>query len=167
MQRFRLQGLCKVAVVMFLSAITPYHAAEVPTGHAPEWTRQLGRANKVEAVLLSDDQRGKIAERTKRKVLNRVTADQLNSLFKTDANWKGPKSACEPIYGTRLIFHLTSSSKEKDEKLVLNLCFHCDDLFAVQNGKSIDQGNFRAMRPALLKMFRDLFPDDKELATVK
>jgi hypothetical protein len=168
MQRFRLHGFGKIAVVMFLSVITPYYGAEVPTGRAPEWIKQLDRANKAEAVLLSDDQHGKIAERTKRKVLNRVTVDQLKLLFKADANWNGPKNKCEPVYGARLLYHLTSSSKQKDKTLVLNLCLHCDEFFAEQNGKSIDHGNFRAaMHPALLEIFRALFPDDRQLTIVK
>jgi len=51
--------------------------------------------------------------------------------------------------------------------LTLDLCFHCDQVSAAQAGKDLDIQDFSLMRKKLLRLFRDLFAKDAELASVK
>ena len=147
-------------------------AGEKPTaGHAPSWANMVERAYSVDAALLRDDGKGTVTERTKRMQLDKTQVERLKKILQADESYGMNPSACEPVFGARLALHLeppaSAARTERPRMLTLDLCFHCDQLLANQDEENLGITRFGPMRKQLLKLIRDLFPKDVELAAVK
>ncbi len=68
---------------------------------------------------------------------------------------------CEPIFGVRLEF--VQSDKSTD----IFFCFECDILEVYFNGKRIGSEDFDDVRPQLVKVIKQIFPEDKVIQGLK
>jgi len=129
------------------------------------------RAYAVDAVLLWDDSKGSITERTKRVQLDKKQTEQLKKLLQANESYGSAWTSCEPVFAARLVLHLVPHnvdiSKGQSKTLTLDLCFHCGQVSAIQDKKWLGTEHFQPMRGELLKLFRGLFPKDAEIATIK
>jgi len=139
-------------------------------GLAGRFAAALAFTQSCLSVLLRHDGIGSITERTKRVHIDKTRTEQLRKLLQADESYGEVGTHCMPLFGARLVLHLASPahnpSQEQPQMLTLDLCFHCGQVSAAQDGKKLDIQDFSSMQEKLLKLFRDLFPTDAELAAV-
>src|SRR5258705_531698 len=115
--------------------------ASEQTNGVPSWAKLVNRIQSVEGVLLNDE-RHKVTERTKHREVSKAEIPTLQKLFQNNKQWSHNISKCEPQFGGRLIFHVTSSEhagdNSKTSELKVDVCFSCYDYAVELNGK----GNF-------------------------
>ncbi len=169
--RSQFQQMAKLVIAIFtmLGFCGAYQALAVETDavSAPEWTKLLKHATKVEIVLLKDDHTG-VNERSQHKLVKSEELTALKQSFQDDSHWKRRPTKCEPSYGARLIFELDNKA-EAARKVSVDVCFSCHQI-KVQDGAKVlfSDSDMKFLATSdLLKIFRTEFPNDPDLATVK
>jgi hypothetical protein len=166
----------KIKAVIVLGAITAvtvgaiwFRAARAPAAPAPtpellqlfggrEGFAVLQGAERIEAFRLNHP-RGQEPTVTEGPVpVTRPIAPQLVSLLSAhDAYGWNSWPGCIPLWGVRLSFYRGA------DRIDVLLCFQCNLLSVSLNGTKIGDGNFRPMRPHLVRAIKALFPNDQAL----
>ena len=82
-------------------------------------------------------------------------------LLDTDSYLWDIGKGCEPLFGVRLSF--TQGEKQTD----VFFCFECDILAVYFQGKPVGSEDFDKIRPQLVKIMKQIFPDDAVIQGLK
>jgi hypothetical protein len=93
--------------------------------------------------------------------VNPSVAKQLGTVLSAHGayGWNFAKG-CVPVWGVRLSFYRGT------DRVDVLLCFECDILRVSLNGTNSGNEDFDPIRPHLLRVLREIFPDDQEIKTL-
>lgn len=89
-----------------------------------------------------------------------VTSRLSAILTSPESYWDVP-SNCMPMYGVRVKFERAA------DRVDLLLCLECDESLIFSNGRFIGYGFFVPAHDLLVRVVQELFPDDKEIQSLK
>ena len=94
--------------------------------------------------------------------VNKEIAQQTSKLLLEEKSylWDVGKG-CEPIFGVRLQF------TKGDQRADVFFCFQCDILAVYFQGKPAGSEDFDPIRPQLVAIMKQLFPDDEAIQGFK
>ncbi|MEO7678005.1 MAG: hypothetical protein ABIV39_14700 [Verrucomicrobiota bacterium] len=156
------------SLMLIFVFVAAFCHAEENEAIMPEWTKLLGRSEKVEAILLKDNGSKGLIERTERKLVIESDIEKFRVLFQTRTNWIVEHDGCEPQFAARLVLYLKSIGKQKElETLTVDICFTCNHVSAKMDEKSFGYKKFKPSRFEILALFRKIFPEDKIIEAVQ
>ena len=127
----------------------------------------IGKPAKVQAYRLVDDSFYQPTVKDYKTAAGPIdVSDELAQqtsklLLDPDSYRFNAAKGCEPIYGVRLSF-------AKDDQVTdVFFCFDCDILSVYFQGKPVGGEDFDDIRPQLVKIVKQVFPDDEAIQGLK